>query len=113
MKRLFLIMIVIFVFVGIAHGSPFLVSDPASKWTGSGSGVEYYTIVLDSVEYRSDPQDLGNGTVRLYFDLAGISVGMHQAEVKAGNMWGESSPAPFEFTKSLPAAPIGIGLSGD
>ncbi|KKM14981.1 hypothetical protein LCGC14_1700680 [marine sediment metagenome] len=82
---------------------PFLISDPQT-------GAEEYVVTIDGVESVSPAQDHGNGTVRLYHDLAGISDGLHNVEVKAQNVWGDSLPTPFVFTKTLPGGPTGIGL---
>lgn len=97
--------------VGTVQSSPFLISDPQPK--DPPGQVEYYMVVIDGVEYQSDPQDLGDGTVRLHYDLVGISSGTHQVEVRAGNIWGESAPVPFGFTKQMPSGVTGIALSGE
>ncbi|KKL80640.1 hypothetical protein LCGC14_2002770 [marine sediment metagenome] len=89
--------------VSIALAQPFLVSDPQT-------GAEEYVVTIDGVEDISPAQDLGNGTVRLYHDMAGVSDGLHNVEVKARNMWEDSLPTPFAFTRTPPGAPAGIGL---
>ena len=97
MKKLLLA--VLLLYPATAWAGPFLVCDPQTN-------VETYVITVDS----NDPlecvaQDLGNGNVRMHYDLQGLSVGPHHIEVRAKNLWGQSESVPFDCTKSLPAKP--------
>lgn len=97
---------IILAWASLAWSAPFLVCDPQT-------GVDSYTVVLDGSSSSSVPQDLGDGTVRLHFDLAGISDGSHHVDVSAKNIWGESASVPLDFDKLLPGVPSGIGLSSN
>jgi hypothetical protein len=110
MKKIIVpIIAALFLIAGSAAAGPFLVCDP-QPGPGQPGGVENYIVILDGTPYVSTPEDLGDGTVRLHYDLAGIAVGDHNVEVKAENKWGESAPVPFAFTKQLPPSPTNIGL---
>ena len=47
----------------------------------------------------------------LRYDLTGLPDGLHDFTIRAKNIWGLSDPIPFGFSKGVPAAPSGIGLS--
>ncbi|KKL08098.1 hypothetical protein LCGC14_2579280 [marine sediment metagenome] len=98
-----LIFLTIILWASSLYAQPFLISDPQTS-------AEEYVVTIDGVESISSAQDLGDGTVRLYHDLAGVSDGLHNVEVKARNVWGSSTPVPFSFEKILPGVPVNIGL---
>lgn len=104
MKVFILILALILGSSGIALANPFLVCDPVAE------NLTNYVVMQDGVKYDSIPKDLGNGTVRLQYDLGGLSIGEHHFEVAAENEWGRSDFAPFDCTKSLPGAPSGLRL---
>jgi len=103
MKTLFLTLFLVFGFVGLVFAAPFLVCDPQVDVT------EY--IITGDISATTPAVDLGDGTVRMQYDLTGISEGPYNIEVKAKNIWGESIPVPFVFTKQLPDAPSNITIS--
>jgi len=82
-------------FIANAHASPFLVADPQTN-------VTHYVVTIDGVTETVAAFDLGDGTVRLQYDLVDVTPGQHNCEVKAKNLWGESVAVPFVFTKALP-----------
>ena len=86
--------------------SPFIICDPQTN-------VDEYVVVIDGSAEIVSAQDLGDGTVRLHYDLGDIAEGAHQVEIRAKNIWGVSSPVPFEFEKSLPATVTGVELCSD
>jgi len=86
----------------LAFASPFLVCDPQTN-------VTHYVITGD-INVTVPATDLGDGTVRLQYDLAGITEGTFTIEVKAKNVWGESVTVPFDFVKALPAVPSAIRI---
>ena len=101
-------MIFLFVMLGLlltgqAFAAPFLICDPQTN-------VTHYIITIDGNTSEVLAFDLGDGTVMLRYDLAGISSGTHNVEVKAKNVWGESTPVPFDFVKALPAVVEGIRI---
>ena len=98
-----LIFLTIILWASSLYAQPFLISDPQTS-------AEEYVVTIDGVESISSAQDLGDGTVRLYHDLAGVSDGLHNVEVKARNMWEDSLSVPFVFTRIPPGVPAGIGL---
>jgi len=99
--------VVFFVLTSIAHSAPFLVCDPQPNH------ITHYMVNMDGTETEVPAQDLGDGTVRLHYDLAGLSEGQHHVEVRAKNVWGVSDPAPFDFTKSSPVLPTGFSISAE
>ena len=104
MKTLIIIFtLTILLWASSLYAQPFLISDPQT-------GAEEYVVTIDGVESVSSAQALGDGTVRLHHDLSGVADGLHNVEVKARNMWEDSSPVPFSFTRTPPGVPVGIGL---
>jgi len=107
MRKLFTLITILFsiaLFVpALAFASPFLVCDPQTN-------VTHYVISGD-INVTVPATDLGDGTVRLQYDLAGITEGTFNLEVKAKNVWGESVAVPFDFVKALPAVPSNIIIS--
>ena len=95
MKKL--IVLFILVIAGIASASPFLVCDVDPAATS-------YIVVMDSGDEIETPAPL-------HYNLVDIANGTHVVEVRAKNIWGVSSPSPFEFTKGLPGSPSNIELN--
>jgi len=112
MKKLaILTLAILFLSPLVVSASPFLVYDPQPGEPSVPGYVSKYEVDLDGATLPSTPQDLGDGTVRVYFDLAGIPDGSHSVKVRAGNVWGWSEwTSPFLFTKELPASPTGGAL---
>ena len=95
MKQMLLSLIFSFLFVASAWAAPFLSCAPQLHTTD-------YIVTVDGVDYESPGQDMGDNTVRLHFDLAGLSDGNHTCAVISKNIWGESEPVPFDFNKTVP-----------
>lgn len=87
----------------LTFASPFLVCDPQTN-------VTHYIVTINGNTTEVLAFDLGDGTVMLRYDLAGILTGIHNTTVKAKNIWGESVAVPFEFVKALPAVPKAIRI---
>ena len=103
MKKLILALFLVLIsFPCLAIANPFLVCDPQTN-------VTHYVITGD-INVTVPATDLGDGTFRLKLDLAGISGGTYDLEVKAKNIWGESVAAPFVFTKALPDVPVNVRI---
>lgn len=105
MKRI--LIFAIFLLVGSAQAAsadPFLVCDATSE------EITEYVVLQDGTEHISTPEDLGDGTVRLKYDVGGLSLGDHHFEVAARNEWGTSPYATYDATKSIPGAPSGLKL---
>ena len=96
-----------FLVYALCYGAPFLVCDPQPNH------ITHYVVNMDGTETEVPAQDLGDGTVRLHYDLAGLSEGQHHVEVRAKNIWGVSDPAPFDFTKTSPVVPLGFSISAE
>ena len=94
----------LFGYAQAAVADPFLVCNPTSEQ------ITEYVVLKDGTENISTPEDLGDGTVRLKYDLSGLSVGAHHFEVAARNEWGTSAYATFDCNKSIPGAPSGLRL---
>lgn len=85
---------------------PYLVCDPMPD-TVIEFGVE-----LDGVEDVSPAEDLGDGTVRLHYDVSGVASGNHTVKVRANYAewgWGPQT-TPFAFTKPVVGTPTGLKL---
>ena len=107
MKTLLMVTILAMAFTaGTAGAEPFLVCDPTTDQI-----TEYVLVIDDRDPVTSVPEDLGDGTVRLKYDLEGLSIGQHHIEVRARNIWGQSDAAPFDCIKSLPGQPAGLKIS--
>lgn len=85
----------------------FLVCDPVAS--GEGAPVKY-VVTVDGTAVDVAPQDLGDGTVRLYYDLGVPSAGNHAISVVAVNNWGNSDPVNFSFAATPPAPPSNLRL---
>jgi len=91
-------------FLGMAWEAPFLVCDPQENITS-------YIVDLDGVITEEPAFGLGDGTVRLYYDLGGIADGVHNCTVTAKNVWGVAEPTPFSFSKIQPESPSVLDIS--
>jgi len=96
-------MLCVILYASMVHANPFLVCDPQTD-------VTEYRVIVDGSETIVQAVDLGNGTVRLEYDCAGLIPGAHHFDVSARNLWGESEQVPFDCVKVLPGNPSGIGL---
>ena len=106
MKKLFLACLMVICFSTWAFAGPYLVCDPQTN-------VAEYRVVVDGSGDIVTAHDLGDGTVMLRFDCTGLTEGAHNFEVYSVNIWGESSPTPFDCVKALPSSPGGVGLSAE
>ena len=95
--------------------APFIVCDP---YPTTGIQPNEFEFVMDAQSpVYPVPETLGDGSVRLKYDVGGVSVGQHSVLVKAcinDPVWGRlcSIASPFDFTRPQAAAPLsGIGLS--
>jgi len=86
----------------LAFADPYLTADPQTN-------VTHYVITGD-INVTIPALDLGDGTVKLWLDLAGISGGTYQIDIKAKNIWGESVAVPFDFTKAVAGAPGNVRI---
>ncbi len=114
MKKIGLALIFTTCLIGLIWSScsaaPFLVCNP---YPSTGTQPDYFSVVMDSgTAVQSTPYSVTGG-VELHYDLSATATGSHTASVAAcSNTWGCSAATPFTFTKALPAAPAGIGVSG-
>ena len=79
-------------------GIVYIQSDPQT-------GIYSYRVIIDGVEYVVDAE--ADGSLLYEIDLPD---GVHSIEAYAINMWGESNPVPFNFTKTLTSAPQNLRL---
>jgi hypothetical protein len=96
-------LIVVVLFTTSAWAGPFWVCAPQK-------GVSHYVITGD-VNDTTPAQDLGDGTVRVHYDLASLADGNYTCDIKAVSVWGESAPVPFYFNKILPECPSAMDIS--
>jgi hypothetical protein len=116
MKKISLITIfVLFIMIRLVYADPHLTCDLYPPTVTQPTEFEIYmngvTIPVIS------PIQAVTGGVRLYYDLALISIGSHTVIVKAvkvDSLWGRTvsaSSIPFAFTRpGAPSTPISIGL---
>jgi hypothetical protein len=102
-KLLLLIGLSALLLPSLAFADPYLVCNPQTN-------VTHYVIIIDGSTSEVLAYDLGDGTVMLKYDLAGVSTGAHNVEVEAKNVWGVSSPVPFAFTKAVAGVPANIRI---
>jgi hypothetical protein len=118
-RRLVMFLIGLVGFLGmmaVAGAAPFLICDvyPA----GPSQPTEFETFLDGSTTPIISPAQPVTGGVRLYQDVASVSVGSHTVTVKAvrvdptyGRLTSASS-APFSWVKpATPAVATGIGLA--
>lgn len=86
---------------------PRIVSDPVK---GGDKNPEKYVVVIDGNSVDVVPEDLGEGTVRLNYDLVGVTEGDHSVQVTAVNKWGASEVVNFTFAATPPGAPSNVRL---
>ena len=109
MKRTFLIASVLILLPIFAWAGPFLVCDPYMTAVVQPT---YFSVTMDGVAaVQSTPEVLADNSVRLHYDLTGISNGSHNMTVAACDIWGCSSTVPFGFAKTVPGAPANLKLS--
>ena len=102
-KGLFVFMFSV-LFALSAWAAPFLVCNPQENVTS-------YLVTMDGVEEEIPAYSMGDDTTILHFDLAGITDGDHNCEVKSKNVWGVSEPLPFSFNKAIPDSPSVLEIS--
>lgn len=101
---MFFLVIMLFLFLsGMARAGPFLICDPQTD-------VTHYVVTIDGQTETVPAFDLGDGTVMLKYDLSNVSEGQHICEIKAKNLWDESAPAPFVFTRAGPGVPGNVRI---
>jgi hypothetical protein len=87
--------------VAKSNAAPFLVSDPQS-------GVVGYEITGSiTASYIAQP----DGSLK--YDLGTLNDGTYTIQIAACNVWGCSSTAPFQFSKQVPAAPVGLRIAAE
>jgi len=96
----------------VVFAKPYIITAPTD------SEITHYIVTIDGAVATVDADDLGDGTVRLHYDIGTVDLasGQHDMTVQGINdFWGlETHPVPFVFSKpeSL-TAPAGIGLSAE
>ena len=89
-----------------AWANPFLVCDPSSE------DITHFLLKWDGADPEQVPAFVcEDKKVMLKYDLVNISDENHHVEVAAKNLWGQSIYVPFDFKRSKPNDPVGIGLS--
>ena len=101
MKKLLLVM-AFMLLASTSFAAPFLVCDPQA-------GVVGYEItgLGEPVTFVAQP----DGSLK--YDLASVNSGTYALTVAACNVWGCSSTAPFQFSKQVPAAPVGLRIAAE
>lgn len=109
MRKMLVVLVMVFMFAGSVQAAPFLVCDPVAA--GTWDKIE---IVIDSgAPALVDPVAMG-GTdtrIRLYYDLNTISVGTHNVILRGKKGVWYSTSTPFSFVRPAVAAPSSIGLT--
>ena len=107
MKRLFLILAIIFFSAAISWATPFLVCDPYE----SAVGVTKFTGTLDGAAFEK-AYSLHSSGAAIIYDMTGMNLNVSHifADLKACNSVGCSDPAPSYTTPIRPAAPKNLKL---
>ena len=108
--KIFIFAVIIIFVPSFVFSTPFLVCD---SYPTTVEQPDYFNVTMDGVTVQSIPEVLTGGSVRLHYDLSGISTGAHNSSVSACNEWGCSSTVPFGFSKTVPGAPANIRLSNN
>ena len=96
------------IFPWIAFATPYIVCDP---YPNNDNKPTEFLLQIDSGSWVSSaPQVLGDGTVRLHYDIGSVTNGSHTVNIKAKNIWGESAAVPFSFAKGVPGGATNIKL---
>ena len=106
MKRLIILAIILM--AATAQASPWLVCDPQPGITG-------YAWSMDGGPWTETPYELYDDTCAKVRDLADVSTGPHNIQVKAftiDEIWGrqESETAPFDFARPAVGKSLNMGL---
>ena len=89
---------------------PYIVCDPVFETEEIAKPTKYVITIDGAASFEVDPQDMGNGSVRLHYDVSGLTMGKHNIAVASKNLEGASSPVPFMYLKAIPMAPTNIRL---
>lgn len=108
MKRMVMVVGIVLMMASIAWAEPWLYSNsvPAGSWDTIGVKID------SAAEVFVTPQVNADGTIRLWYDLSGISIGNHTVALRGKKgVW--YSPVPFVYTFTRPnvASVSGVGLS--
>lgn len=105
MKKLWLIVGILFMVVGVCQAAPFLVCD-------AQDGVTKYVLDIDGVEL---PEGIAEADGSIHYDMASyVNTGNHTVRAKAGNVWGWSTYSdPFDFDANVPGVYTGFGFSAE
>lgn len=103
MKKI--ILAISLLFTTNCFASPFIVTDAIDK-----SMINSCTTIEGTITKSFVPESVDATTARCKIDLVGVTEGIHNLTLKLVNVWGESQPVPFTYTKKLPSAPSNIRL---
>ena len=99
MKTLLTTLILLLIAAGVT-AAPFLVCDPIP----TSMSVSKFIVTIDGIDHDSTPEDLGDGEIRLHYDLSWLPDGDYTMSARSANMWGESEPStPITITVSTRA----------
>jgi len=112
MKKIAILLISILLISSAVFAKPFIVTAPTD------SEITHYIVTIDGTANTIVAEDLGDGTVRLHYDLAPLNLasGQHDVTIQGTNdFWGlETTAVPFVFNKPATLTdPAGIGLSAE
>lgn len=108
--RMFLLL---FLVIGVARASPFLVCDPyPAGLDQSTMPVSFVLKGLAQNPISVQAQVNQDGTVQLHYDLSTLGNGTYTVLADAVNVFGGISPdsSPFTFTKGVPAPPSNLRI---
>ena len=112
MKKTIVIFAIILLISTVVFAKPFILTAPTN------SEITHYIVTIDGEPETILSEDLGDGTVRMHYDLAPLNLasGQHDVTICGFNdLWGlETNPIPFDFNKPATLEdPAGIGLSAE
>lgn len=100
MKKLILALLAIFLMIGMAYASPFLIcDDPPAEQQVTG-----YEIFQDGVSIGTTPAPL-------MFDLQGVATGEYTFTATAINVWGASQPSNPYISPQIVAPPLNLNIT--
>lgn len=98
MKKIMLLMMAaLLMLVPSVMAAPFVVSDDFTA-----SLVDSCVVTIDGTEYKVEPSPTVAEQARCAIDVGTVTNGSHTMTLHTENVWGGSTPVPFDFTKELP-----------
>lgn len=105
MKKIAIMLAILLATAVTVKAAPFIVSDDFTS-----SIVDKCVVTIDGVTSDVVPSPTEVDRARCVVDVGSVGEGAHSVTLHTENIWGGSTPVPFDFTKELPPILSGIKL---